>query len=223
MASVGGVPVALTARLCGEPFAGGDGIGIRVCCVPLSREGSDGVNVLDKGDKPTLGVVEALDFLGLFGDAFATGGVASRTGDSCGESNALISIFSKSNESLSYALQRELETPLSTGDPAWGRLPILWLADRAVLLLSRLWVGFGCALSFQQTGTTAADRRCFQISLVSLQITLCQFGMMVAAPCVDQYWILPRLDLRILRTMYECKQNPVAAVTTVHSRDGGQL
>ena len=115
MASVGGVLAAFRARLCGEPFAGGDGIGIRVRCVPFTMGSSDGVNVLDNGDKPTLGVVEALDFLGLFVDAFATGGVASRMGVSCGESNALISIFFRSPP---YTLQHELETPLSTGDPA---------------------------------------------------------------------------------------------------------
>ena len=167
IASLGGVPVELTVRLCGVPFAGGDGIGIRACCVPFSNEGSDGVKVFGKGDKPTLGVVEALDFRGLFGDAFATGGVASRTVDSCGESNALISIFSNCNESFSYASQREFETAVNRR-PGVGKTSDAAVCAQscvaALQALCGLWLRTaGDQPVFFQETTMAADRRRLEV------------------------------------------------------------
>ena len=77
---------------------GGEGIGNRAASAPFGGDGSAGTYALDNGDAPILEAVEGfavvLGFRGLLGEAFATAGVgASRTGESWGDSKALMSIF----------------------------------------------------------------------------------------------------------------------------------
>ena len=77
---------------------GGEGKGSRAGSAPFGGDGSAGTYALDNGDAPILEAEEdfavVLGFRDLLAEGFATAGVgASRTGESWGDSRALISIL----------------------------------------------------------------------------------------------------------------------------------